>query len=201
MRKLPSLNALRAFEATGRLGRMTLAADELAVTHSAVSRQIKHLEEVLGVELLDGPKNRLRLTSPEHGAQQEWSRTFFSSPGVASTGRSISVMVAGPSLMGCCERWVSGTGACGGGRCWSGRVDLRQVTTNLAGAASLRLCSDRQRERRASAKSLSAPGQTDAFRSAQQMSRASNRSRGARDRRRLFSAWKGSCRPRRALHM
>ncbi|MET3927103.1 LysR substrate-binding domain-containing protein [Devosia sp. 2618] len=62
MRQLPSLNALRAFEAAGRLGRMTLAADELHVTHSAVSRQVQHLEDLLGVTLFEGPKNALRLT-------------------------------------------------------------------------------------------------------------------------------------------
>ncbi|MBB4568406.1 LysR family transcriptional regulator [Rhizobium leucaenae] len=61
-RRIPSLNALRAFEAAGRHGRMTLAADELNVTHSAVSRQIQHLEDVLGVPLFEGPKNKLRLT-------------------------------------------------------------------------------------------------------------------------------------------
>lgn len=61
-RRIPSLNALRAFEAAGRQGRMTLAADELNVTHSAISRQIKHLEAVLGVPLFEGPKNNLRLT-------------------------------------------------------------------------------------------------------------------------------------------
>ena len=48
---LPSLNALRAFEAMARTGRATLAADELHVTHSAVSRQVKALEEALGVRL------------------------------------------------------------------------------------------------------------------------------------------------------
>jgi LysR family glycine cleavage system transcriptional activator len=61
-RRLPSLNALRAFEAAGRHGRMTLAADELHVTHSAISRQVQHLEQVLGVALFEGPKNALRLT-------------------------------------------------------------------------------------------------------------------------------------------
>ncbi len=61
-RHLPSLNALRAFEAAGRHGRMTAAADELNVTHSAVSRQVQHLEDVLGVALFEGPKNALRLT-------------------------------------------------------------------------------------------------------------------------------------------
>ncbi|MGZ9811512.1 LysR substrate-binding domain-containing protein [Pseudoroseicyclus sp. H15] len=53
------LNALRAFEATMRHGQMGLAAAELGVTHSAVSRQVRGLEEVLGVRLFDGPRNRL----------------------------------------------------------------------------------------------------------------------------------------------
>jgi DNA-binding transcriptional LysR family regulator len=58
----PSLNALRAFEAMARTGRATLAAEELHVTHSAVSRQVKALEETLGVRLFTGPKHRLELT-------------------------------------------------------------------------------------------------------------------------------------------
>jgi LysR family glycine cleavage system transcriptional activator len=59
---LPSLNALRAFEAMARTGRATLAAEELNVTHSAVSRQVKALEAALGVRLFQGPKHRLTLT-------------------------------------------------------------------------------------------------------------------------------------------
>ena len=59
----PSLNALRAFEAMARTGRVTLAAEELHVTHSAVSRQVKALEAALGVRLFAGPKNRLQLTA------------------------------------------------------------------------------------------------------------------------------------------
>ena len=42
--RLPSLNALRAFEAAARLGSLSRAAYELHVTHSAVSHQIKALE-------------------------------------------------------------------------------------------------------------------------------------------------------------
>ena len=61
-RNLPPLTALRAFEAFGRHGRMTLAADELCVTHGAVSRQIRSLEETLGLTLIEGPRNRLVLT-------------------------------------------------------------------------------------------------------------------------------------------
>ncbi|MGA0604494.1 LysR family transcriptional regulator [Phenylobacterium sp. VNQ135] len=60
---LPSLNALRAFEATARTGKVTLAAEELSVTPSAVSRQVKALEAALGVRLLSGPKHRLELTA------------------------------------------------------------------------------------------------------------------------------------------
>jgi len=61
-RSLPPLTALRAFEAFARLGRMTLAADELCVTHGAVSRQIRSLETALGLVLTEGPRHRLKLT-------------------------------------------------------------------------------------------------------------------------------------------
>jgi DNA-binding transcriptional LysR family regulator len=61
-RALPPLNALRAFEAFGRHGKMTSAAEELFVTHGAVSRQIRQLEEWLGYPLTEGPKTQLRLT-------------------------------------------------------------------------------------------------------------------------------------------
>ena len=54
-RPLPPLNALRAFEAFGRHGRMTTAADELFVTHGAVSRQVRSLEDQVGVRLIEGP--------------------------------------------------------------------------------------------------------------------------------------------------
>lgn len=49
----PSLNALRAFEATVRLGSMSAAAVELFVTHGAVSRHIRALEDQLGLVLLE----------------------------------------------------------------------------------------------------------------------------------------------------
>ena len=61
-RPLPPLNALRAFEAFARHGSMTAAADELCVTHGAVSRQVKQLQDQLGVVLVEGPRNRLQLT-------------------------------------------------------------------------------------------------------------------------------------------
>lgn len=61
-RRLPSLKGLQAFEAFARAGSMVRAADELSVTHGAVSRQIKALEQQLGAKLLAGPRHDLALT-------------------------------------------------------------------------------------------------------------------------------------------
>ena len=52
MDRLPPLNAIRAFEAAARHLSITLAAEELSVTPGAVSRQIKGLEDALGLQLL-----------------------------------------------------------------------------------------------------------------------------------------------------
>lgn len=62
MPRLPSLNALRTFEAIARLGSMNDAADELHVTQSAVSRQLRALEEELGVLLFRRVHRGLVLT-------------------------------------------------------------------------------------------------------------------------------------------
>jgi LysR family glycine cleavage system transcriptional activator len=66
-RRLPSLNMLRAFEAAARLRSVTRAAQELSVTQSAVSHQIKGLEEWLGVALVTREGRQLALT-PEGAA-------------------------------------------------------------------------------------------------------------------------------------
>ncbi|MFB4391164.1 MULTISPECIES: LysR family transcriptional regulator [unclassified Pseudomonas] len=59
---LPPLNALRAFEATARLNSVSQAAGQLHVTHGAVSRQIKVLEEHLGVALFVKDGRGIKLT-------------------------------------------------------------------------------------------------------------------------------------------
>ncbi|RQP04214.1 MAG: LysR family transcriptional regulator [Paracoccus sp. BP8] len=61
-RFLPSLPLLAAFDAAARTGSITRAADELSLTQSAVSRQIKALEGQLGVELFVREKQKIRLT-------------------------------------------------------------------------------------------------------------------------------------------
>ncbi len=61
---LPSLGALRAFEATARHLSVTLAAGELNVTPGAVSLQIKELEAALGIQLFVRRPRQLILTAP-----------------------------------------------------------------------------------------------------------------------------------------
>jgi len=62
-RLLPSMNLLLAFEGVARTGSITAVADELALTQSAVSRQIQALENQLGATLFLREKKRLKLTS------------------------------------------------------------------------------------------------------------------------------------------
>jgi LysR family glycine cleavage system transcriptional activator len=62
MREIPPLSALRCFECAARLGSVTAAARELHVTHSAVSQQIRVLEEWMGVALFQREARGLRLT-------------------------------------------------------------------------------------------------------------------------------------------
>jgi LysR family glycine cleavage system transcriptional activator len=62
MRRLPPLNALKAFEAAARLSSFTKAAGELSVTHGAISRQVALLEGWLGVMLFQRTKSHLVLT-------------------------------------------------------------------------------------------------------------------------------------------
>ena len=62
LRRLPSLDFLRGFEAAGRRLSFTLAAEELFVTQSALSRQVKALEDALGVALFERKHRALALT-------------------------------------------------------------------------------------------------------------------------------------------
>lgn len=60
---MPPLNALRSFEAAARLGSFNQAADELFVTPSAVSHQVKALEAFLGMNLFRREKRKVFLTT------------------------------------------------------------------------------------------------------------------------------------------
>ena len=62
MSAFPPLTCLRSFEATSRLGSVTLAAKELHVTHSAISQQIKALEAFVGLTLFVREGRGLRVS-------------------------------------------------------------------------------------------------------------------------------------------
>jgi len=61
-RRLPQLNALKAFEAAARHVSFTRAAEELCVTQGAVSHQVKALEAELGIKLFNRERQRLIIT-------------------------------------------------------------------------------------------------------------------------------------------
>lgn len=62
MSNIPPISCLRSYEAVARLGSVTLAAQELHVTHSAISQQLKVLEELLGVSLFVREGRGLRIS-------------------------------------------------------------------------------------------------------------------------------------------
>lgn len=62
LRRLPALNALKAFEAAARHESFTRAAEELCVTQGAVSHQVKALEAELGIKLFNRERQRLVIT-------------------------------------------------------------------------------------------------------------------------------------------
>src|SRR4051812_23767077 len=62
LRRLPPLNALKAFEAAARSESLTRAAAELCVTQGAVSQQVKALEADLGLKLFSRERQRLVIT-------------------------------------------------------------------------------------------------------------------------------------------
>ncbi|WP_321490739.1 LysR substrate-binding domain-containing protein [uncultured Hyphomonas sp.] len=63
MRKLPPLHALRAFEAAARHLHFARAADELGLTPTAISHQVRQLEAILGVELFHRFPRPVRLSA------------------------------------------------------------------------------------------------------------------------------------------
>lgn len=100
---LPPLNWLRAFEMAARHMSVTRAAAELGVSPSAVSQQIKQLEDFLQVKLISRVGNRLILTDAGHEslpgfieAFRQLNDTVTIARGIADAG-SVNVSIA-PSL-------------------------------------------------------------------------------------------------------
>ena len=75
-RRLPPLNALRAFEASGRHLSFAKAADELGVTPPAISHQVRQLEDYLGIQLFRRMTRKVALTDAGRAALDPMSEAF-----------------------------------------------------------------------------------------------------------------------------
>ncbi|MCI2809872.1 LysR substrate-binding domain-containing protein [Eoetvoesiella caeni] len=92
-RKLPALNALRAFEASGRSLNFRVAADELGVTQGAVAQQVRALEEHLGISLFHRLSRGLALTTPGASYLANVTRAFD------TLGEATTQLLARPELV------------------------------------------------------------------------------------------------------
>ncbi|KQY90737.1 LysR family transcriptional regulator [Pelomonas sp. Root1444] len=106
---IPSLDDLRAFEATARLGSVRLAADSLALTHGAVSRRITKLANDIGVGLFERNGRGLRLTPAGETLNLTLGRFFgelaatVQSLRATNTGKTALVLSCEPSVA---VRWL-----------------------------------------------------------------------------------------------
>jgi DNA-binding transcriptional LysR family regulator len=108
MRRIPSLNGLRAFEAAARHSSFTAAADELNVTQAAISRMVRLLEERMGIQLFERLPNGLILTAQGKALQPGLTAALDAIAGVideVTAMRSTPVLTlgVGPSFA---VRWL-----------------------------------------------------------------------------------------------
>jgi LysR family transcriptional regulator, glycine cleavage system transcriptional activator len=109
-RRLPSLNALKAFEASARHESFTDAATELFVTHAAISRHIRELEEALGTELFTRTGRGVELTEAGRRLGERLTPLFDQ---LADASREAAAMGAARTLRVSVEpafasRWLVG---------------------------------------------------------------------------------------------
>jgi LysR family glycine cleavage system transcriptional activator/LysR family transcriptional regulator of beta-lactamase len=95
MRRMPSLNGLRAFEAAARSGSFVAAGAELNVTQAAVSRMIRLLEARLGFPLFDRLPNGVVLTAQGRALQPGLTAAFDA---IADLADRVASMRAAPVL-------------------------------------------------------------------------------------------------------
>lgn len=108
MRNLPPLTALRAFEALGRRGSIASAAQELSVTHGAVSKQIKSLEAHLGASLTRREGARVAFTLEGARFFAQISKAFDALEGAARglQDASFGGQVTISCMPGLVETWL-----------------------------------------------------------------------------------------------
>ncbi|WP_236210507.1 LysR substrate-binding domain-containing protein [Metapseudomonas otitidis] len=110
MRRLPSLTALRTFEAAARHAHFGRAAQELCVTDSAVSHQIRQLEEQLGVSLFEREGRQVRPSAPArrllHSLQQAFELILDACDELRDPGSQAQLRVAVTTELA--QKWLVG---------------------------------------------------------------------------------------------
>jgi len=107
--RLPSLHALRAFEAAARLGGFNKAAKELGVSPTAISHHIRGLEAALGVALFTRQTRKVRLTEAGERLAKVCSAAFENLANAVAEllpakGRRSVTIALGPFLA---SRWLA----------------------------------------------------------------------------------------------
>jgi len=109
-RRLPTLSSLRAFEAAARWGSFKNAAEELAVTPTSISHQVRSLEGQLGVRLFSRFNRRVELTEEGRSYAARLSSAFdeidratnsVRQDGAAEAGPKRLVIVGNPGFVEC----------------------------------------------------------------------------------------------------
>lgn len=110
MRRLPSITALRTFEAAARHAHFGRAAQELCVTDSAVSHQIRQLEEQLGVTLFEREGRQVRPSAPArrllHSLQQAFELILDACDELRDPGSQAQLRVAVTTELA--QKWLVG---------------------------------------------------------------------------------------------
>ncbi|WP_105404692.1 LysR family transcriptional regulator [Neorhizobium sp. T7_12] len=105
--RLPSLSTLRAFEAAARHLNFSRAGDEMCVTHSAISRQIRSLEEDLGVALFERRNRAVFLTEAGRRLLATMSDVFRN---IGDCCNELRVGISAPLVVSCeptfTQRWL-----------------------------------------------------------------------------------------------
>lgn len=106
---LPSMNALRAFEAAARLGSVSKAATELSLTRSAISHQLRFLERELKAKLVKREGRGIALTPAgrRYARQIQKAFTLLREPPGAASETSLTGMLRVGCVSGFCTYWLS----------------------------------------------------------------------------------------------
>jgi LysR family glycine cleavage system transcriptional activator len=108
-RRLPNFSALRAFEAAARHENFSRAAEELHLTHGAISHQVRALEEELGRPLFVRSGRRVTLMNDARAFAQSLGRAFgdIGDAADAMRGASVNRRLTISSIPSFAARWLA----------------------------------------------------------------------------------------------